>query len=47
MAGNKYDTVFEKEKVKDIEITYTGLYNQKITFTGTIEQAIRHLIQKL
>ena len=47
MAGNKFDTGFAKEIVKDITITYVGLYDTKVTFKGTLQQAIRHLSSKL
>ena len=47
MAGNKFDTGFAKEVVTNVTITYTGLYNQKIKFEGTLQQAIRHLTNKI
>ena len=47
MAGNKFDTGFSKEIVKDVKLSYIGLYGTKVTFKGTVEQAIRHLSSKL
>ena len=45
MAGNKYDTPFEKLKVSEVTLEYTGLYGDPVFFTGTPEQAIRHLLK--
>ena len=45
MAGNKFDTGFKPLVVKKVVITYTGLYGDTVTFTGTPEQAIRHITQ--
>ena len=43
MASNKYDTPFEKAVVDVITLEYVGLYDTTVTFTGTLEQAIRHI----
>lgn len=47
MAGNKFDTGFQKEIVEKVKIEYVGLYNTPVTFEGTLVQAIRHLGSKL
>ena len=45
MAGNKFDTGFKPLVVDEVEMKYIGLYGDEVTFTGTPEQAIRHLTQ--
>ena len=45
MAGNKFDTGFKPLVVKEIEMKYVGLYGDIVTFVGTPEQAVRHLMQ--
>ena len=47
MAGNKFDSAFKVWEFRNIELTYNGLYNQEIKFSGTPEQVIRHLMTQI
>ena len=47
MAGNKYDTPFEKPQIEEYTLMYKGLYNTPITVTGDVKIIIKHLIDNL
>ncbi len=47
MAGNKFDTAFEKEKITEAKIIYKGLYDTPIELTGTPQQIIKYLIDRI
>ena len=47
MAGNKFDTQFEKVKVTEAKLLYTGLYGTEVVVEGTPQQIIKHLLDKI
>jgi hypothetical protein len=47
MAGNKYDTPFEKVKPESYELTWTGLYGDKTTLIGTGRQVVAQIMKHL
>ncbi len=46
MAGNKFDTEFEKVIPKAYKLTYIGLYDNEITVDGDAKQIINHIISQ-
>jgi hypothetical protein len=44
MAGNKFDTQFERVIPKAYKLTYIGLYDNEITVDGDAKQIINHII---
>ena len=47
MASNKFDTAFKKEDIKDITLTYTGLYGEETKVEGDLKQILGFLITKI
>ena len=44
MAGNKFDTQFERVIPKAYKLTYKGLYDTEITVEGNAKQVIYHML---
>lgn len=44
MAGNKFDTQFERVKPKTYKVTYVGLYGEEQAVEGTAKQVINHIL---
>ena len=47
MASNKFDTSFKKEEIKDLTLTYTGLYGDQVKVEGDLKQILGFLITKI
>lgn len=44
MAGNKFNTEYEKLQPKQYTLEYIGLYNDKTTLTGNARQIVMHIL---
>jgi len=44
MAGNKFNTEYEKLQPKKYKLKYTGLYGDKTTLIGNARQIVMHIL---
>jgi len=44
MAGNKYDTPFEKLIPDSYKLEWTGLYGDRVSLTGDARQVVRYIM---
>ena len=44
MAGNKFNTEYEKLQPKKYKLTYIGLYGDKTTLKGNARQVVMHIL---
>tara|TARA_R110000823_G_scaffold194053_1_gene325465 strand:+ start:247 stop:420 length:174 start_codon:yes stop_codon:yes gene_type:complete len=44
MAGNKYDTPFEKLIPDSYKLEWTGLYGDRVSLTGDARQIVRYIM---
>ena len=46
VAGNKFDTQFEKVKPATYKLLYTGLYDTEVTVEGNAQHIISNILKQ-